>query len=273
MILLCFLTDLYKVLDPKRESDLSFIRSLHRCGPLWKRLWKLIQVPHPTYADVHVDCIFGLASRCIELKTTNKTLKREERASLVRTWLRNGIFDALDTTLPQDFPFCNEARTSASRALSIYNGISFDVICGLTVTIGTIISEMYEVLNQPGVLHSTLPTLRRQLPRPRILLTLLRFANLKESDNPRLKDFPGYAARHVAMATCVWRMWYALEKVSLVHRQCIRRGCTNRSMFRCKACQDTEYCSFECQSTCVQDRLLCFLSVWWHDLASLSCPM
>lgn len=137
---------------------------------------------------------------------------------------------------------------------------SFVAICWLTrgliiVDVGVVIGDMYEVMTHPDILPSFLPILRRELPRPRVLHALLRFAHFEEKDNPRLKQFPGVVARHVTMGQCAWRMWYALERASFVHRRCMRRGCTRTSRFRCKACRSTMYCGFDCQTMYVH--ILC----------------
>lgn len=108
---LSFISILHQFVDMESESSISFIRSLHRCGPFWKQLWRMIQVPQPEYFDVHIIRIYEIASKCIHISTNDKTFKREESSKLVTTWLRNGFLDALDDTLPKDFPECKVART------------------------------------------------------------------------------------------------------------------------------------------------------------------
>lgn len=109
---------------------------------------------------------------------------------------------------------------------------------------------------------SIYPILRSQLPRPRSLRALFdaSFSGPQRQTPPRIITVsmvsigPTLPRDIVSVGFCGLKGWVSLERLQHacgVHRQCMRRGCTNRWTARCKACRNTQYCGAECQKRCV----------------------
>lgn len=122
-----------------------------------------------------------------------------------------------------------------------------------TVLMGRLFSIMYILLEK----HPTLvPLLQSELPRPRIFRALTD--SLDTPDGP-LDPSPNRERMSGGSSTLLdddsdgayirggWISLRFVEKVCYVEKQCMRRGCTKKSVARCVKCSVTYYCDKVCQ--------------------------
>ncbi|EIM87508.1 uncharacterized protein STEHIDRAFT_168232 [Stereum hirsutum FP-91666 SS1] len=163
-----------------------------------------------------------------------------------------------------------------------------------TTPITMSIMLLYEQIRTlSGVYPSIASRLRLQLPRPRSLRALFdaSFSAPGHPTPPRIitkamvtphEDKFEEEVRSVSF--CGLKAWVMLERLQQtcgVHRQCMRRGCSERWTYRCKACMSTQYCGRECQRLdWTEHRLVCGLyldydhpSLGPDDLAVLTVPL
>lgn len=111
--------------------------------------------------------------------------------------------------------------------------------------VGDILDELQ---NHVAMLPAVLPVVRRQFPRPRFMRTCLEMAFAPNAFLRRqAKEDEEDAAGWVPSIRGAWMWLNAIDEMSRVEGQCMRRGCRARRHWRCKACQTVEYCSVACQ--------------------------
>lgn len=85
--------------------------------------------------------------------------------------------------------------------------------------------------------------LRPNLPRPKILRSLLSLAHIKDDQGVyRIADIDPVTVTQNAFVPFV-----KLEKACMLDTECGRRGCTKESEARCSVCHTVVYCGPECQ--------------------------
>lgn len=109
-----------------------------------------------------------------------------------------------------------------------------------------VFSKIFEIVkNTPSLLSITRP----HFPRPRLLRTCLDMTFLHKDFLSR--ELHGHDPRYYKPLYWMWILVYHLEQLASIDRQCSRRGCRNRRVWRCRACKSVGYCGAECQSKCV----------------------
>lgn len=124
-----------------------------------------------------------------------------------------------------------------------------------TVLMGRLFSIMYILLEK----HPTLvPPLQPQLPRPRILRALIDSLNTPDGPldpSPFRESMSGHGDSSTLLdddsdEAYIRGGWVSLrfvERACYVEKQCMRRGCTKKSVARCVKCSVTYYCDKVCQ--------------------------
>lgn len=116
-------------------------------------------------------------------------------------------------------------------------------------------SGMHILLEKHPIL---VPPLQSQLPRPRILRTLIDSLNTPDGPldpSPPRQGRSGHGGPSTVLGENTdeayirggWISFRFVEKACYVEKECMRRGCTEKLVARCKRCGVTYYCGTVCQ--------------------------
>ncbi|EIM87509.1 uncharacterized protein STEHIDRAFT_168233 [Stereum hirsutum FP-91666 SS1] len=262
--------------SPRVSEYPDFIRALIHSESLWLALFGLLKkIPSDSSAGLPGSKIFDqnriTFSNILDLATLTLALvvdySPHSLEPLLRQWASlSELWDALDRLLPV------YVSTPSIAATIMF---LFEQLRGLSERIPSIY-----------------PALRSQLPRPRSLRALFdaSFSGSEHPTPPRIITVsmvtigPTLPRDINSIGFCGLKGWVSLERLQHacgVHRQCMRRGCTNRWTARCKACRNTQYCGAECQKRDWKEhRLICGLFMDYEDsslddgdLAVLTVPL
>ncbi|KAI0356557.1 hypothetical protein OH77DRAFT_1535531 [Trametes cingulata] len=166
--------------------------------------------------------------------------------TLIYNWVAGGLFDALEAAVPVWI------RTVHGPML----------ISGLLSTIDS---------NLATLSAKTRSKLRSELPRPRLLLTLILLATkgreevdwlmamVRESDKFMRSPFDTCDPRHPVWSITGWQLLLRMTRALRPLREsCTRRGCENVAYAGgCQRCELAAYCGPDCMSLDDEHRLIC----------------
>lgn len=251
---------LYDLLSafPMIDERNEYLRALIKSETLWKTLFELLlesitESQKENAVSFYFVSSLDFANVVLSAPTTADLAQKEIRPHAILLASSSTLWDALDVLLAMHASVTSV--TSMCRLIYIPNRMMFDYTYFIVSTM-----LLYEQIHALICKHPSLASrLKLQLPRPRSLRALFD-ASFSAPGHPAPPKIitktmvtpheERFEEEINSVAFCGLKAWVLLERLQQacgVHRQCMRRGCSERWTSRCKACRTTQYCGRECQ--------------------------